>query len=138
MAVSYAPIPGRVCSVSIQTPQLLLPFNRFMTDSMADLIDVSAFTSNGFREFMFGMKSNYFVFAGIMNAQWNPFINAPVLKIGTFVSNVVVSMVGSLQSTAPSAGVSRWQISATPTGETAYICSLTADGQFFDFGGSVA
>lgn len=137
MATSYQPIPGRTAQCSVTTSQLTLPFNRFMWDGMADLIDVTAFTSNGFREFMVGLKTSTFVFAGVMGRQWNPFVGPPQLKLGQAVTNVLIQL-NSYAGSSANAIVGRWQISGTPGADCPYICSLTSDGEFFDFGGSTA
>ncbi len=138
MASSYSPIPGRVCSVSITSPGLILPFNRFAWDGQADMIDVTAFTSNGFREFIAGLKSQSFIFGGVMGTQWNPFVNAPVLKLGTKITGVVITLQGTLASTSPNALVARWNVTGTPPGSVEYICALQSDFTFNDFSNTAA
>jgi hypothetical protein len=136
MAQTYQPTPGRVAVVTIQTPGIELAFNRFAWDAEVDMLDASSFVSKGFREFGPGMASNTFVFAGILNDQWNPFKDTPKLKLGTIVSDVSidVSTSNSLQVVASNAFVTRWQIMGTPQGWIEYVCALQSDWQFQDWG----
>ncbi len=135
MSQSYTPYAGKTSSVTIAS-SAALPFNRYGWSITADMIDVTAFTSASFREFIAGLKTGTFVFGGNMNSNWNPFTQAPVLKIGTSISTVVITIGGTLVATATYALVAHWDISGSPPGAVEYVCAIQADYTFSDFNGT--
>ena len=138
MSLSYQPVPAKLSAVSIGSTNQKVPFNAYGWTGRADLLDASSFNGEGYHELVCGLISGAFILAGVWNAAHNPFVQAPVLKLGATIANLAIKLHGTVVATAESAIVEMVDIKGTPATTVNYIYALRADWKFKDFGNAYA
>lgn len=135
---SYQPTPGKLSSVAFGSESQTVPFNAYGWTGKADLLDASSFKGEGYEELVCGLLSGAFIFAGVWNAGHNPFLQAPILKLGQTITNVIIKLQGTAVATAETAIVELIDIKGSPATTVNFVYALRADWKFKDFGNQYA
>ena len=137
---SYQPAAGYLGEVVIVatggSPSVSICANQWDFEETVDALDVTSFCSNGYKEYLPGLKDATFTFSGIWDFAYNPFSTAPTMKIGTYVKCAfypdAINHNGIFASTAQGL-ITDWKVTEEVGGTCHYTCTIKGNWTFKDF-----